>query len=68
MLPGVIQTKLADAYDDETKARFIAKSPVRRLGEPQDIGHGVLYLCSPAGSFVTGASLAIDGGMTVTVF
>jgi NAD(P)-dependent dehydrogenase (short-subunit alcohol dehydrogenase family) len=68
VLPGLIQTKLADAYDDETKARVIAKSPVGRLGTPEDIGHAVLYLSSPAGSFVTGASLAVDGGFTITVF
>ena len=68
VLPGVIQTKLADAYDAETKARFIQKSPVRRLGVPEDIGYAVLYLSAPTSGFVTGVSLAVDGGMTVTVF
>jgi NAD(P)-dependent dehydrogenase (short-subunit alcohol dehydrogenase family) len=68
VLPGLIQTKLADAYDAETKARVIARSPVGRLGTPEDIGHAVLYLSSPAASFVTGASLAVDGGFTITVF
>lgn len=65
VLPGYIRTRLAQAFDDETKARVIAKSPVRRLGEPEDIGHAVLYLSAPSGSFVTGASLVVDGGFTI---
>jgi len=68
VLPGLIQTKLADAYDPQTQARVIAKSPVGRLGTPEDIGHAVLYLSASSGSFVTGASLAVDGGFTLTVF
>ena len=68
LLPGVIQTKLSEVYDAPTKARFIAKTPVRRLGQPQDIGHAVLFLSAAGGSFVTGASLPVDGGITVSVF
>ena len=68
VLPGLIQTKLADAFDDETKARVTARTPVRRLGNPEDIGHAVLYLSTPAGSFVSGASLVVDGGMSVGLF
>jgi NAD(P)-dependent dehydrogenase (short-subunit alcohol dehydrogenase family) len=68
VLPGLIQTKLADAFDDETKARVTARTPLRRLGNPQDIGHAVLYLSTPAGSFVSGASLVVDGGMSVGLF
>jgi NAD(P)-dependent dehydrogenase (short-subunit alcohol dehydrogenase family) len=49
-------------------ARVIAKSPVGRLGTPEDIGHAVLYLSASSGSFVTGVSLAVDGGFTLTVF
>jgi len=68
VLPGLIQTKLADAFDDETKARVTARTPLRRLGNPEDIGHAVLYLSTPAGSFVSGASLVVDGGMSVGLF
>lgn len=66
VLPGLIQTKLADAYDEESKARYIAKTPVGRLGSARDIGNAVLYLSSDAASFVTGASLVIDGGLTIS--
>ena len=68
LLPGVIQTKLSEVYDAPTQARFIAKTPVRRLGQPQDIGYAVLYLSAPSGAFVTGASLPVDGGITVSIF
>lgn len=67
VMPGLVATRLADAWDDEAKARFIAKTPVGRLGRVDDIGHAVLYLCSPAGSFVTGASLLVDGGLSIAV-
>lgn len=67
VLPGVIQTRLVDAYDDAAKQRFLARTPVGRLGEPRDIGHAVLYLSAPSGAFVTGVSLVVDGGLTVGV-
>lgn len=66
VLPGLIETRLAKAYDPQTQARYIAKTPVGRLGQGEDIGHAVLYLASPAASFVTGASLVVDGGITIT--
>lgn len=68
LLPGVIQTKLVDVYDTATLARFIEKTPVRRLGQAQDIGYAVLYLSAASGAFVTGASLPVDGGVTVSAF
>lgn len=67
VLPGVIRTKLADAYDDEAKARIIDKSTVKRLGEPEEIGYAVLYLCAASGAFVSGASLPVDGGFSVAL-
>ena len=39
-------------------------TPLRRLGQPLDIALGVLYLCSPAGGYITGKILDIDGGLT----
>ena len=38
--------------------------PLGRMGEPEDIAAGILYLASDESSFVTGAELVIDGGMT----
>ena len=41
---------------------FIAAEPVGRMGKPEEIGEGVVWLLSEASSFVTGHSLSIDGG------
>jgi NAD(P)-dependent dehydrogenase (short-subunit alcohol dehydrogenase family) len=68
LLPGLIKTKLAEKYDPAEQQRAVARTPLRRLGEPEDIGHAVLYLCSPAAAFVTGASLVVDGGLSVGLF
>jgi len=68
LLPGLIQTKLADKYDPAAQQRVIERTPLRRLGTPQDIANAVLYLCSPAAAFVTGASLVADGGLSVGLF
>ena len=67
LLPGLIETKLADAYDATTRERIIAKTPARRLGTIEDIGYAVLYLSAPSGSFVTGTNLIVDGGLTISV-
>ncbi|SFR68086.1 NAD(P)-dependent dehydrogenase, short-chain alcohol dehydrogenase family [Marinobacter daqiaonensis] len=67
ILPGVIQTKLAEAFDAETKKRIVEKTTVKRLGEPEDIGYSVLYLCSRAGAYVSGTNLVVDGGFSVAL-
>ena len=46
------------------KAGIIADHPIGRLGVPEDLGGGVVYLCSDTAAFVTGAELNIDGGFT----
>ncbi len=49
--------------DDNLRTTMETNTPLRRLGEPLDIALGVLYLCSPAGSYLTGKILEIDGGL-----
>jgi len=68
LLPGLIQTKLADKYDGDQQERITGRTPLGRLGHPEDIGYAVQYLASPAAAFVTGASLVVDGGLTVSLF
>lgn len=68
LLPGLIKTKLADKYDPAQQAKVIERTPLRRLGTPEDIANAVRYLCSPAAAFVTGASLVADGGLSVGLF
>ena len=49
--------------NDELRDEMIAKTPLHRLGEPDDIAIAALYLASPAGSFVTGKVWEVDGGI-----
>lgn len=52
------------AQDDWT-APTLARTPLGRLGEPQDIANAVLFLSSPGAGWITGQTLAVDGGFTV---
>lgn len=65
VLPGLFETRLADAYDDEARRRICAKAALGRLGDPDEIGYAVLYLASAASGYVTGASLVVDGGLSI---
>lgn len=65
--PGPFQSRMtafATAGDDNA-ARVGARVPIGRIGTPDDIAGATLYLCSRAGSYVTGAILPIDGGQSV---
>jgi dehydrogenase/reductase SDR family protein 4 len=65
--PGLIKTEFARAlWEDEKRARErIEATPLRRLGEPRDIGGIAVFLASPAGAFVTGQCIVADGGVTI---
>ena len=66
--PGLIKTDFARAlYEDPArKAAAEARFPLRRLGEPDDIGGIAVMLASRAGAFITGQTLVADGGATIT--
>jgi 7-alpha-hydroxysteroid dehydrogenase len=49
--------------DDNLRGEMVDRTPLKRLGEPEDIAMAALYLASPAGSFVTGKLLEVDGGI-----
>jgi NAD(P)-dependent dehydrogenase (short-subunit alcohol dehydrogenase family) len=63
--PGVIQTPMVARILDSgmmNETDLAAGEPIGRMGQPQEIGEGVVWLLSDAASFVTGHSLVIDGG------
>jgi NAD(P)-dependent dehydrogenase (short-subunit alcohol dehydrogenase family) len=51
--------------DDAFHAELLARIPLGRVGEPADVAGAVVFLCSPAASMITGATLMIDGGWTI---
>ena len=60
---SVDTSSLGPFLDDESRAKMEELTPMRRLGEVEDIALGALYLASPASSFVTGKVIEIDGGL-----
>lgn len=66
--PGWIETdmsrKALDA-DPARRSKVVGRTPMGRLGEAEDIGWAVVYLCSPAARFVTGVTLPVDGGASI---
>ena len=63
--PGPIRTGMTAAIPEEAKERFARrKVPLRRYGEPEEVAHAIVSLALPASSFVNGAVLVVDGGMT----
>jgi len=63
--PGFIETDMSEAV--RNKAGDIIKKmiPLKRLGKPDDIANVVLFLCSPAGAYMTGQLLTVDGGLSL---
>lgn len=66
--PGLIDTQIARdvvAGNEQAYAEIAKNVPIRRAGRPEEIAAAVLWLCSPAASYVVGHALTVDGGMTV---
>jgi Dehydrogenases with different specificities (related to short-chain alcohol dehydrogenases) len=68
--PGYVLTPMVEGYAESSgdaeaaRKALVALHPLGRLGEPDEIAYGVLYLASDESKFVTGSELVIDGGYT----
>ena len=60
--PGYIDTDMVAAVPEPVLEKIVAKIPVGRLGEAQEIARGVAFLCAENGGFVTGSTMSINGG------
>jgi 3-oxoacyl-[acyl-carrier protein] reductase len=61
--PGFIDTDMTAALSEEHRATMLAQVPLGRLGETSDIAEAVLFLASPASSYITGETLHVNGGL-----
>ncbi|MCK8484217.1 7-alpha-hydroxysteroid dehydrogenase [Aliiroseovarius sp. S2029] len=61
--PGATRTDaLESVLNDEIEGKMLAHTPIKRLGEPQDMANAALFLCSPAASWISGQILTVSGG------
>ena len=72
ILPGTIDTPMItaawaalrpDRTADQMRALVGAANPIGRIGTASDVAEAILFLCSPAAGFITGAEIAVDGGI-----
>jgi len=71
VLPGAIETaalvRWLDSKGDDARSAMVANTPMRRNGTPEDVAAAVLFLASPAASWITGKLLEVDGGAVASV-
>ncbi len=63
--PGFIRTDMTADLSEEIKEKAVSSTLLGRLGEPEDVAEAVLFLVSPAASYITGQVLVVDGGLTL---
>ena len=61
--PGFIETDMTRALPEDHRQALMAQIPLARLGQTDDIANAVLFLASPAASYITGVTLHVNGGM-----
>ena len=63
--PGFIETPMTESLDDKQKDNLLARVPVGRLGTAEEVASAVMFLASSEASYLTGATLHVNGGMAM---
>ncbi|RMG37053.1 MAG: SDR family oxidoreductase, partial [Methanobacteriota archaeon] len=63
--PGFIATEMIETVPEKVIQLLLEKTPLRRLGQPEDVANAYLFLASEEASFINGAVLSVDGGLTI---
>lgn len=64
--PGIVETPLLQGYSEEVRAKLQRSVPVRRIGLPQDVAQAVLLFADPKSSYITGQTLYVCGGRSLS--
>lgn len=64
--PGVIETEIWKDTPEATRKGYVARTPLRRIGRPEDVAGAVAFLCGPDAGFITGQVLGVNGGLGST--
>ena len=62
--PGYLETEMTGELGKDQRGQIIRRTPLGRLGRPEDVVGAVLFLLSPSSSFITGQTIVVDGGIT----
>ena len=60
--PGVVDTEMNACYDEEAMEALAEKTPLGKIGDPEEIAKAIFFLASENASFITGQTLTVDGG------
>ncbi len=63
--PGFITSRMTDAIPDDLKQKMLEHIPAARFGNPEDVAKAVAFLCSSDASYITGQTLAVNGGLAM---
>ena len=64
--PGYIDTDATSVMDQQYKDAWLQQIPMRRWGLPEEVASLILYLASPAASYITGQCIVVDGGLLIS--